>query len=295
MKNPRVIVCILVLSAIVVAAAATSNAQEAQWQVTEVAAIDGFEIPECMVADEASGAIYISNVVTANEGYWVDDGAGYISRLDAKLAVDERKWLDSTDEHPIHAPKGMCILDGKLYFNDNTRLYRCAIGEPGVPEQIPLPRAGKLNDLASDGKAVYVTDTELGCIYRVYPDGTVEELKSPAGVNGVTCHKGRILAVSWTLHEVYELDPEGKEAPKPFGLAEHFTNLDGIEVLDDGTLLVSDFMGNKVCTIGPDGKTVKTIITLETPADIGLDRKRGLLFVPQLVKGQVHIYRLEAR
>ena len=54
----------------------------------------------------------------------------------------------------------------------------------------------------------------------------------------------------------------GKTPPKPFGLAAHFKSLDAIEVLDDGTFLVSDFPGNKVCTISADRKTVRKIIVV---------------------------------
>ena len=56
-----------------------------------------------------------------------------------------------------------------------------------------------------------------------------------------------MFGVSWTEHEIYELDPAGKKAPVAFGLSDHFTNLDAIEVLGDGTSIVSDFTGNNVC------------------------------------------------
>ena len=42
---------------------------------------------------------------------------------------------------------------------------------------------------------------------------------------------------------IYEIDPAGVAEPIPFGLSSHFTNLDAIEVLPDGSFLVSDFKG----------------------------------------------------
>jgi hypothetical protein len=77
-----------------------------------------------------------------------------------------------------------------------------------------------------------------------------------------------------------------------FGLDRHFTNLDGIEVLDDGTFVVSDFTGNKVCTIPPDRSRVDTLVETPTPADIGLNRKAGLLYVPQFTSDTLSVYRL---
>jgi hypothetical protein len=130
-----------------------------------------------------------------------------------------------------------------------------------------------------------------GVVYRMDGQG-VTRIKAPAGVNGITFFKGKMFAVSWTQHDVYELDPTGKGDPVPFGLAVHFRTLDGIEVLDDGTFIVSDLTGDRVATISPDRKTVRTLIDLKTPADIGLDVARRLLYVPQFEENCVAVYRL---
>ena len=114
------------------------------------------------VLDPAGGKIYVSNVVTPNEGYWVDDNNGFLSLLTAEAKIEKLRWLEGSAGMPIHAPKGMCILDGKLYFNDNTQLKRCSLDAPGKVEVIPLPGAKKLNDLATDGKSIWATDTETG-------------------------------------------------------------------------------------------------------------------------------------
>jgi hypothetical protein len=102
-----------------------------------------------------------------------------------------------------------------------------------------------------------------------------------------------MFAVSWDLHEVFELDPTGDRPPQPFGVAEHFTNLDGIVVLDDGTFVVSDFTGNKVFAIARDRKTVYILAEIESPADIGLDRKRRLLYVPSFMGDRVFVFKLD--
>ena len=103
------------------------------------------------------------------------------------------------------------------------------------------------------------------------------------------------MPVSGDLHEVYELDPSGDKAPTPFGLAPNFGYLGGIEALDDGTLLLSDTKANKIYTIAPDAKTVRPLADVESPADIGLDRTRGLLYVPQLSKNRVVVFKLTNR
>lgn len=98
--------------------------------------------------------------------------------------------------------------------------------------------------------------------------------------------------VSWDLHEMYEIDTSGEQPPQPFGLADHFTNVDGIEVLDDGALIVSDCVGGQVCLISADRETVTTLAELESPAEFGIDRVRGRLYVPQLTENTTAIFEL---
>jgi DNA-binding beta-propeller fold protein YncE len=262
------------------------------WSAEFVQTTEGFKIPECVVLDPKRNCLYVSNVDTDDKGYWVDDGKGFISQIDEKGQILKRKLLDSTAQNPVNAPKGMAVLGDHLYYNDNKRLMRYNLATATPPEEIRLPQTEKLNDMAADGKFVYATDNGLGIIYRIDPEGNHKTLKAPKSVNGVTCSNGNIFAVSWELHEIYEIDPAGITEPKPFGLASHFTNLDAIEVLPDGSFLVSDFMGNKVSVVSPDRKTVKTIAQLTTPADVGLNRDKTMLYIPQLTVNKVVVYKL---
>ncbi len=267
-----------------------------KWSVSPGQAVEGLDAPECVAVDAASGAAFVSNIETSDQGYWVDDGKGFVSRLTPEGRMAALRWADSTKDLPLNAPKGMCVLNGSLYAADNTRVVRLPIA-PAAPAArvIAVPGAERLNDMATSRGAVWVSDTAAGKVYRIDSQGKVNTIRAPAGVNGITFAKGSMFAVSWDLHDVYELDPTGLRDPKPFGLASHFKNLDGIEVLDDGTLVVSDFTGGKVCAIDPDRKTVRTLLGAETPADIGLDRQRGILYVPMLTKNRVGVYRLAER
>lgn len=270
------------------------------WRLSEkpMGIITGLDVPESVCVDAETGFAYVSNITTATEGYWEDDGQAFLTRLKPDGTVDALRWRTSTAEKPLHAPKGLCILDGVLYVADNTRVccYPLKEGKAG-PHQIKIAGAKQLNDLATDGKSVYVSDTGASQIVRLDLSGQGNHMRIPAPdmVNGITFHQGRMFGVSWTQHEVYELDPQGRKAPRPLGVAEHFTNPDGIEVLDDGHLLVSDFNGRKIVLIAPDGRRVWTLATLDCPADIGLDRKGNRLFVPQFFKKQVQVFRIEGR
>lgn len=261
--------------------------------VEKTTVTSGLKLPESVAIDPENGKLYVSNIVTDNEGFWVDDSNGFISLLSPEGAVEELKWLESSPKAPIHAPKGMCIVNGRLYFTDNDKLKYCSMGEPGEVTVISPAGAKQLNDLATDGESVWASDSGTGKVFCVAMDGTMREVKGPAGVNGVTCYKGKVFAVSWDLHEVYELDPTGEKEPTAFGLASHFTNLDSIELLDDGTFIVTDYVGNKVCSISADRKTVTKLIELESPADLGFDREKMLLYVPEMLANRMTVLKLK--
>ena len=288
-NRTRTFVVLLITS--IVFRAGFANAQ-ARWQTEKVAEIStGLATPECTLL-LPSGDIAISNIQTEDEGYWVDDGKAYISLLDAQGQFKEAQWIQSTPAFVFSAPKGMCVCQGKLFFTDNQTIKYCDAATGENLATIPGLLGERFNDLATDGNSVWVSDNGASKILCVQPDGTSRAVKSPLAPNGVTCWRGQVFAVSWDRHDLYELDPKGVKEPVAFGLAEHFTNLDGIEVLGDGTFIVSDFQGHKVSAVTPDRKTVYTLIEMTTPADIGLDREKGYLFVPQFLADKAFIYRL---
>jgi len=266
-------------------------AASAVWSASFVTSLSGFDVPECTLYVASSDLVYVSNIESKPDEYWTEDGTSYLSTIGPDLRIQKQRWLNSTVDGPINAAKGMCVLGDYLYFADITRLMRCdlATGKGLVEVASGFQKA---NDLASDGKDVWLSDTEAGKIFCISPDGKKREIKSPAGINGLTFDKGKFYGVSWTLHEVYELDPSGENEPMAFGLASHFTNLDAIEVLCDSSFIVSDFKGNKISHITKDQSKVTTIIELSTPADIGLNRKKHLLYVPQFLDGKVSVYQL---
>jgi len=261
--------------------------------VEKIKVIENLDLPECLAIDPATGDIYISNVVTPNEAYWDDDANGFISKIAADGTIIKLRWLESTTDMPINGPKGMCILDGKLYINDNNKLKRCSLDDPSKVELIEIDGAEKLNDLATDGKSIWLSDTARGKVLRIATDGSVSEIPAPEAVNGVALYNGKIFVVSWGLHEVYELDPEGHKDPVSFGLAENFVALDCIEVLGDGSFLVSDYKGNMLYRILPDRRTVIELMELQSPADFALDRKNNLLYVPEMLISRAVILKLK--
>jgi DNA-binding beta-propeller fold protein YncE len=265
----------------------------AEWVAKQIKVHQGFDVPESVAVDQQSGVAYVSNIVAEKEGegverFWADDGTGFISRIAADGKVQR---VAMPAELKLNAPKGVCLQGGALWIADNARLVRLSLEGKPQAKTIRPDGAERLNDVATDGESIYVSDTGAGKIFRVRGE-KIETLPAPEVVNGVTLVDGQIFCVSWGLHEVYTIVAGDEKPLRPWGLAEHFKTPDGIERLDDGSFLVSDLQGNKVSIISADKRTVRTLIDVATPADIGLDRQRKLLYVPSFMEDRVLVYQL---
>lgn len=269
-----------------------------QWKAKQVGVMEGFDIPESVAVDADNEMLFASNVSAAVEGdgydrFWANDGTGHISLLTTPDLVTSPRWRDSSAETPLNAPKGLCLFAGSLWVADNDQLVRFPL-EPNTPGvRLAIPGAQKLNDITTNGESLFVSDIDAGKVYKVSADGQASDVKAPEGVNGLTYHAGQLYAVSWSLRNLYILDPSGENDPWPIDISEHLQSADGVEVLDDGAILVSDFVGGKVIAYNPAKGKVNTLLETQTPADIALDRNRKLLYVPSFLGNRIEVYRLK--
>ena len=290
MSLPSVAVIGLLISGCLSASAA---GQQCQWRAKQLKVIGGLEAPECAVVNPATGKVYASNMIldAKTEGdakYWGDDGTGSISRLtDGKL--EKLHWAKSNDAATLHSPKGLCIVNGQLWIADNHQVVVVDIATAKPVKAIDIPGAKFLNDMVSDGKHAYATDTATGRISRVGP-GALRHYKGPASPNGLAFRDGKLYCASWAEHEIYEIDLSGKAEAKPVGLAKEFAGLDGIEALPDGSFLVTDQANNSIVWVSAEFKKVETIAKVNKPADFGIDIKRERLYVPCFVDNTVTVF-----
>ncbi len=290
-KNIRTIVSALILAAAVLG---TGGCGSSQWQAEKIAQIDGLHTPESAFVVPVSGEVYVSSMVASTTGetrFNTTDGTGFITRLQAGGQLDDLQWIASTDAAPLHSIKGLCVFGGVLYAADIDHVRRISVQTGKTLDPIVIPGARMLNDAATDGKVVYISDTATGKIHRI--DGeTHTAIAGPGSANGMVFADGKMFCVSWELHDIYEVDPTGKTPPKAFGLADKFSGLDGIVILPDGQFVVSDLKGGKVDLVGTDRKTVRTLFKVKAPADIALDANRGLLYIPMFHDKALAIYEI---
>ena len=258
--------------------------------------------PESVVYDPAQDVYFISNI---NGGELAVDGNGFISRVDAKTFKVDLKWIES-GKAGVHldGPKGMCLKGDALYVSDVTAVRKFDRRSGAPLRDISLPGATFINDLATDGRHVFVSDTGLkmgpgesfigtgtDAIWMIDENDTPKkiaagrELKSP---NGLDVIDGKLWVVTFGSNELFQLDNGTKSHSTTLPQGE----LDGLAHRPDGTLLVASWKGNAVYA-GPRGGPFKAILeAIDAPADICYDAVHHRLLVPHSAANEVSVHRM---
>jgi len=259
--------------------------------------LTGFQTPASVLWDPDQDVYFVSNI---NGDPTAADDNGFISRVNPETMQIDLKWIDAAKpDILLNAPKGLGILGDNLYVADLTvvRKFNRKTGKPAG--EIKIPGSTYLNDIASDGKSVYVTDSGLkGGAKGFEPTGTdavwritndkPEKIASGSDLNrpnGVEIAEGKVWVVSFGSNELYQI-ANGKKtsvAKLPKG------SLDGLVHLSDGSFLVSSWDGKAVYR--GKGDSFQTIVdNVDSPADIGYDTKRHRLLIPHFMENVVTVH-----
>jgi len=260
------------------------------------------QTPESVLYDADQDVYFISNI---NGNPTAVDDNGYISRVNAETLQGEMKWVEGGKANvTLNAPKGLAILGDTLYVCDLT-VVRKFDRKTGAPKgEVAIPGSTFMNDAASDGKSVYVSDSGLkaGAGGNFEPTGTDavwqitadkpkqiakgKDLKAP---NGVEIADGKVWVVTFGANELYQID-KGKKTnvtTLPKG------SLDGLVHLADGSFLVSSWDAKAVYRGKPGGAFTAVIENVNSPADIGYDTKRKRVLIPHFMDSIVTVHPLQ--
>jgi len=263
--------------------------------------VDGFSGPESAVHDAVADVYFVSNLggqPTAK------DGSGFISRVSPAGEVVDLRWIDGTsDGVTLHAPKGLALLGDTLFVADidHVRLFHRVSG--AAIAQWAVDGATYLDDVAvSPGGTIYVSDSgtraedggpEDGGTSRIHAfaaDGSRRTVDTGdlTGINGVVAAGSRLYGVSYGSGRIFVIeDGTLSDLPELPGLG-----LDGIVVVDEG-LLISDWDTETVYLLRENGSVSAVVRNIPSPADIGVDRSRDRLLIPDLTTDRLMLAPLE--
>jgi len=244
-----------------------------------------FTTAESVIFDKKSKVIYVSNI----EGQpWEEDGKGSIGKLSLDGKVINARWVTG-----LNAPKGLGIVNGKLYVADNVKLIEIDQKSGKILHKYEVKDCQGLNDVATtaDG-SVYFTDSEKGVVHLL-KDGVVSTVVNGlGGSNGIFYETDRLLLGTWSdsCLTVYNFKTQNKTI-----FAKNLPQPDGIEAIGNGSYLVSTWSG-LIHLVDKKGKVELLLDTKKdkiSAADIDFVKEKNLLLVPTFFRNTVVAYRLE--
>ena len=270
---------------------------------------DAFETPECILHDEMLDVYLVSNIGMDPDPLAVD-GDGFISRVSPEGKVLQLRFIDgNADGITLNAPKGMAITGETLWVADISVVRRFNHTNGELIDEIAVPDATFLNDIAADGNGgVFVSDSgyklvggtmtksDNDAIYRIAADGTISTFVKNAdlgGPNGLLLAGNELLVVSY-VPETPELRRYRMDGSASGLVTLPKGGLDGIVSDGRGGLLISSWQGECLYRL-PDrtSSKVETAATgIVSPADLGFDGTRRRVLVPGFLSNMLHIYEL---
>jgi sugar lactone lactonase YvrE len=257
----------------------------------------GLAQPESVVVDPATGAIYVSNIVGA---VMQKDGNGFIAKLNGDGKMVTRQWVKGLD-----SPTGLALHDRTLYVADVDQLVEINAASGEIVKRYPAKGATFLNDVAIDPDGtVYVSDTPSNTIWRL-KDGSFEpwiaddKLNGPNGllVQGdmlVVASLGKIPGVGQKqeLAGLSLISLKDQSVTK-LGDGRPIGNLDGLELLQPGVYLVTDWAAGALYRVDAKGKAQQLIDLNQGSADLTYLPDKKIVLIPMMLDNTLVAYRLD--
>jgi DNA-binding beta-propeller fold protein YncE len=279
------------LLSLTIVSAAYAGAPKKLWE------LKGLDAPESVVFDPASNALYVSNI---GGKLWQKDGNGFIAKVSPGGKMIERQWVTG-----LSSPTGLALDGGKLYVADIDQLVEIDIASKSIAKRYPAPGAKWFNDVASDGKGVvYVADSATNTIWRL-KDGKLEAwltddaLNSPNGlhVEGDTLIVAPFGAMAETgkeakLANLLAVSLNDKSI-KQLGIGLAFGNLDGVEPVEPGVYLVTDWVSGPLYRVDAQGNVVRLLDLHQGTGDLTFLTETKTILIPLMLDNPLVAYKLE--
>lgn len=148
--------------------------------------ITGLDGPEAVRFDADQEIYFISNFTGGGN---TQDSTGFITKADAEGNIIELQFMTGTVDAPLHAPRGMFIIDETLWAADVLGVHGFNKNTGAQTDFIDFSEfeIGFLNDISADENGIlYVTDTGTSKVYKVEGDEVsafLEDLPTPQMVS----------------------------------------------------------------------------------------------------------------
>ena len=282
---------VVALTATLIAFSTAASAPELLWESK------GLAQPESVVEDPATGVIYVSNI---NGAVMQKDGNGFISRLTADGKMLERQWVKG-----LNSPTGLALHDRTLYAADVDQLIEINAASGEILKRYDAKGAVFLNDVVvDDDGTVYVSDTPMNTIWRL-KDGSFEPWLANDALNGPNglLIQGKTLIVASLgkvqsqgqkkeLGTLLAVSLDDQKVSK-VGKGELIGNLDGLQAIQPGVYVVTDWAQGALYRVDAKGKVDELIDLNQGSADLSYLPGKKMLLIPMMLDNSLVAYRLD--
>jgi len=282
---------VVALTATLIAFSTAASAPELLWETK------GLAQPESVVEDPATGVIYVSNI---NGAVMQKDGNGFISRLTADGKMLERQWVKG-----LNSPTGLALHDRTLYAADVDQLIEINAASGEILKRYDAKGAVFLNDVVvDDDGTVYVSDTPMNTIWRL-KDGSFEPWLANDALNGPNglLIQGKTLIVASLgkvqsqgqkkeLGTLLAVSLDDQKVSK-VGKGELIGNLDGLQAIQPGVYLVTDWAQGALYRVDAKNKVDELIDLNQGSADLSYLPGKKMLLIPMMLDNSLVAYRLD--
>jgi DNA-binding beta-propeller fold protein YncE len=259
--------------------------------------ISGMKSPESIIVDPETGYYYVSNI---NGHPLKKDNNGFISKIGPNEELIDLHFISGGKKGVyLNAPKGLALFGNHLYVTDIDKVHRFdkTTGKLLGSIDFSLLNAKFLNDIATDHKKIYISDTVGNFLFWIEPKNNYKmgilaqglALNRPNGLVYEETYK-RLLVATWKTGKILSVDQKGNILPvfRKKGLK----NLDGIDLDQDGNIIFSSFSEGTIFRLKNYEQLEIIKSGLKTPGDISVDKTKKQILVPFLNDNQISSFPL---
>ncbi len=241
-----------------------------------------FITPESVLYDSEMEICFVSNMGAEKDTKTED---GFISLMSLDGEIENLKWVIG-----LRDPKGMAVLNGRLYVADMDELVVIDIAAACFVTKFKKANSKFLNDvtISKDG-IVYVSDMRDQRIYALINGDFSSWLYDPRldNVNGLWAENGILYAGNASVWEINQETKEMKEIVTGCG------GIDGLETIVGGRFIFSNW-GGKIY-VSKDSTSILLIDTSESKintADLDYLPTSKKVLVPTFFRNTIDCYQL---
>lgn len=228
-------------------------------------------------------------------------GDGSIATVSMDGIIQNLKFTSGLND-----PKGMAIVGNRLYVSDVLNLVEIDIATGQILNKYTQEKVRYFNDVTADSKGnVYVSDMHASSIYKLDTNKKLTEwVVTPEleSNNGLLVVGNEMIIGGWG----YFTDGQALLAPQGHLLKmdmntkkitkitpEVLGNLDGLQVLDSNSYVVTDWKEGKVFQVYKDGNAVELLDTERGAADLLVLPKKKLVLLPLNKQNKLAFYAIK--